>query len=344
MNGLTNVFPQTYLSTVEKMCEVPMKLGLPDGSSTQFGDSWKGSPGNLWRNMKEWSKLYDRSDFLFLATEGKEGTKPSATAFALDKSGLYSMRSGWTRDDICLVLKCGPDGGGHCQPDNGTFELYAGGRGLMPDAGSYIYSGDPKNRAWFRQTKVHQTLTLNEANTAYAPKLLLWKPGNDLDILVVENAGYKDLTHRRSVFFVDKKYFVIVDEAFGEGTGDADIHFQLAPGNAVFDHEKFSVRTDYADGWNVLVKSMEQIGMTLGEEEGQVSFVYTKKEPRPAFRYRLQKNDSKGVRFVTVVIPYKGEIPDIKATIDGNPSIGSSKIDLTIEGNGNKRKIGYNLD
>jgi heparan-sulfate lyase len=157
MNGLTDVFPSSYLSIVEKMCEVPMKLGLPDGSSTQFGDSWTGSPGNLWRNLKEWAKLYNRTDFLYVATEGEEGTIPSATAFALDKSGLYSMRSGWNRDAICLVLKCGPDGGGHCQPDNGTFELYAGGRHLMPDAGSYIYSGDPENRAWFRQTKVHQT-------------------------------------------------------------------------------------------------------------------------------------------------------------------------------------------
>ena len=78
---------------------------------------------------------------------------PENTAFALDKSGLYSMRSSWDKNAICLVLKCGPDGGGHCQPDNGTFELYAGGRHLMPDAGCYIYSGDPENRAWFRQTK-----------------------------------------------------------------------------------------------------------------------------------------------------------------------------------------------
>ena len=129
-----------------------------------------------------------------------------------------------------MVLKCGPDGGGHCQPDNGTFTLYAGGRTLMPDAGSYIYSGNPEGREWFRQTKIHQTLTLNGENTTYDPKLLLWQPGEDLDILVVENAGYDNLTHSRSVFFVDKRYFIIVDEAIGTGTGNVDIHFQLAPG------------------------------------------------------------------------------------------------------------------
>jgi heparan-sulfate lyase len=345
MNGLTDVFPASYVSTVEKMCEVPMKLGLPDGSSTQFGDSWKGSPGNLWRNMNEWAKLYNRPDFLYMASDGKEGTAPSATAYALDKSGLYSMRSGWNKDAICLVLKCGPDGGGHSQPDNGTFELYAGGRSLMPDAGCFIYSGDPENRAWFRQTKVHQTLTLNGENTAYAPKLLLWKPGDDLDILVVENAGYKNLTHRRAVLFVDKKYFVIIDEATGDGTGDVDLHFQLAPGKALFNKENYSVRSDFQDGWNVLVQTVNQPGMTLNEEEGQVSYLYTKKEPRPAFGFRIPKSDSsKGVRYITVVAPYEGKQPQIQATLKGNPELNSAKIVLTVVCDGKKREINYSLN
>lgn len=344
MNGITGVFPESYTEKVEKMCEVPMKLGLPDGSSTQFGDSWKGSPGNLWRSLKSWGDLYNRKDFTYVATEGKEGSPPDSTAYALPFSGLYSMRSGWDRDAVCLVLKCGPDGGGHCQPDNGTFELYAGGRGLMPDGGSYIYSGDPENRNWFRQTKVHQTLTLNNANTTYSPKLLLWKPGKNLDILVVENAGYKNLTHRRSVFFVDKRYFVIVDEAYGDGTGDTDIHFQFAPGNAVFDKDNFSVRTDFAEGWNVLVRSMRQDEMTLNEEEGQVSFVYTKKEPRPAFSYRVHKSTpAQVVRFVTVVVPYAGSEPQISAEYSAGKAFLSEGMSINIREGKKIIKAGYQL-
>ena len=197
LNHINDAFPDSYLSTIEKMCEVPMKLGLPDGTNVQFGDAWEGSPGQHNEKFLTWAEMFDRDDFLYLATEGKEGVKPGATTFALKESGLYSMRSAWNNNAICLVLKCGPDGGGHCQPDNGTFDLYAGGRNLMPDAGSYIYSGDPENRAWFRQTKVHQTLTLNGENSKYAPNLLLWQPGKELDILVVENVSYKNLTHRR---------------------------------------------------------------------------------------------------------------------------------------------------
>ncbi len=338
MNKMGNEFPESYLKKVEKMCEVPMKLCHPDGTNAQYGDDWAGQHSG---DFMEWAKKYKRGDFLFLATGGKEGQKPKETAFALKESGFYSMRSGWNKNAVCMVLKCGPDGGFHCQPDNGTFELSAGGRNLMPDAGSYVYYGDPENRAWFRQTKVHQTLTLNGENIRYAPKLVLWRPGDDLDILVVENQSYKNLTHRRSVFFVDKKYFVIVDEASGNANGDVDIHFQLAPGNAIVNTEELSVTSDFNKGWNVLVKTNRQDGIKLMKEEGQVSFVYTKKEPRPAFCYRINKgSDQDRICFVTVVAPYENVKPLVEVKVHDKPS-GSSGMYLDVIWNGTKRIVGY---
>lgn len=308
MNGYANAFPDAYLQRIEKMCEVPMKLCHPDGTNVQFGDAWAGIPGQHGKRFSEWADFFKRDDFLFLSTGGKAGKKPDSTSYALPYSGLYSLRSGWKEDDICFVLKCGPDGGGHSQPDNGTFELYAGGRNLMPDAGSYIYSGNPEGRAWFRQTMVHQTLTLNNKNSRYNPRLLKWEPGDNLDVLIVENDSYENLTHRRTVFFVNKIYFVIVDEAFGTATGDVDIHFQLAPGKAFFNYDDLSVSSGFDEGWNVSVRAFPQEGMKLEEEEGWVSFKYTEKEPRPAFRYRLLKDEeNKPVRFVTAVAPYEQE-------------------------------------
>ena len=343
MNGQENAFPESYLETIEKMCEVPMKIGLPDGTNVQFGDAWAGEPGQHADRFLEWLETFNRDDFLYLATGGKKGTPPVQTAFALKESGIYSMRSGWNEDAICLVLKCGPDGGGHSQPDNGTFDLYAGGRNLMPDAGSYIYSGNPEGRKWFRQTKVHQTLTLNGENSEYAPKLLLWKPGEDTDILVVENQSYENLTHRRSVFFVDKRYFIVVDDAIGSATGNVDIHFQLAPaGDAIFNRVKKSVRSDFKDGWNIFIRTNSQKGLKLEKELGQVSFEYTKKQPRPAFRYRMKKNNAnQPVRFITLVAPYEKEVPEIKITrlIEE-----SGKIEIEVLENGKRKFIGYQMN
>ncbi len=344
LNNIENAFPQSYLERIELMCEVPLKLCHPDGTNAQFGDAWAGTPGQHSERFLEWSGKFNRQDFLFLATDGKEGKEPDSTAFALPQSGLYSMKSGWDKNAISLVLKCGPDGGGHCQPDNGTFELYSGGRNLMPDAGSYIYSGDPEGRNWFRQTKHHQTLTLNGENSKYAPKLLLWKPGENLDILVVENQSYDNLSHRRSVFFVDKEYFVIVDEATGTATGDVDIHFQLAPdgGDAVFNRGNLMVTSDFTEGWNVLVKTIPQSGIELLEEEGQVSFLYTKKESRPAFCYRLKKNQVQNkIQFATLVIPFEKTAPNISVN---DFSVTPEGINIEITENGIKKNVRYKLN
>jgi heparan-sulfate lyase len=151
LNGKGDAFPPAFWQRLEQMCAVFVKLGLPDGTTTQFGDDHS---GNNWMNtLKAWSEVFHRDDFRFLATAGAAGMAPKETAFALKESGFYAFRSGWNRDAVCLVLKNGPDGGWHCQPDNGTFELYAAGRRLMPDSGAYIYTGDAAAvalRTWFR--------------------------------------------------------------------------------------------------------------------------------------------------------------------------------------------------
>jgi heparan-sulfate lyase len=345
-NGLAGEFPEAFWKGLERMCEVPMKLGLPDGSNTQFGDDhsqldWRSS-------LLKWARFFRRDDLLYVATEGREGKAPEATAFALKESGFYSMRSGWNPSATALVLKCGPDGGFHCQPDNGTFELYAAGRSLMPDSGCYIYNGDREataNRRWFRQTRVHQTLTLDGANAAMLPRLLKWSPGPDLDTLVVENQSYTNLAHRRAVLFAQKQFFLLVDEALGPAAGAVYLHFQFAPGEAVFESDAFLAHTAFTNGPNVLVRGMPQTGMTLEKEDGQISRVYTQKEPRPAFRFTMKKNpDSAGLRFVTLVVPYTGlVVPDARIEIMGDPAVGASRFEAAVT-LGEKRWImGYEL-
>lgn len=346
MNGMDDAFAPTYVQKIEKMCEVPMKLCHPDGTGVQFGDAWTGTPGQYNKQFMTWSKLFNRDDFLYIATGGAEGKAPNETAFALPESGLYSMRSSWKSDAIFLALKCGKDGGAHSQPDNGTFGLYAGGKILMPDAGSYIYSGDPEGRAWFRQTKVHQTLTLNDRNSTYNPALLKWKSDKDQDLLIVENKSYEDLTHRRSVMFIEKRYFVIIDEAYGTATGDIGLHFQLAPGEPIVNKEKFSIQTNYPDDWNLFLQTHRSDGaMELQDEEGWVSHQYTVKEPRPAFCFHVSKSDTeKVVRYVTLLLPYNGVKPDISVRLlhesTTNPV---SNVQLEIIENGQKKRIAYTL-
>lgn len=343
-NGLEKEFPQEYWKRLELMCDVPMKLGLPGGSHTQFGDDH--SDFHWRRRLASYAAMFKRDDLLFAATAGKQGKAPAETAFALPESGFYSMRSGWDEAATMLVLKCGLDGGWHSQPDNNTFEICSGGRRLMPDSGTYIYSGNEqatRDRAWFRQTRVHQTMTLDGKDTSCEPKLVLWKPGAELDTLVVENRGSQDFVHRRAVLFVRKKYFVVVDEALGKFEGRPLLHFQLAPGEAVIDGKAFSARTGFATSRNLLLAAMAQPGLALEKEDGQVSFEYGKKETRPALRFELAKGNGQ-CRFITVLVPYEGEAPRVEVALVGQPTIGASAIELDVAVNGDKTRIGYNCE
>lgn len=126
---------------------------------------------------------------------------------------------------------------GIVNPINGTFELWFNGRNLFPDSGSYVYAGDSevmKLRNWFRSTAVHNTLTLDEKDLQTTESVTkLWKPEGDVQILVTENPHYAGLKHRRSVFFVDQSYFVIVDEAVGDAKGTVNLNYNLCEGTVI---------------------------------------------------------------------------------------------------------------
>lgn len=86
-------------------------------------------------------------------------------------------------------------------------------------------------RNWFRATAVHNTLTLDNRTIEVTESVTkLWQPEGNTQILVTENPGYKDLKHRRSVFFVDNSFFVIVDEAIGKAKGTVNLHYQFCEG------------------------------------------------------------------------------------------------------------------
>ena len=103
-----------------------------------------------------------------------------------------------------LVLKASRLAFWHRQPDNGTFELWVKGRNFMPDPRAFFYSGHEAvnmQRDYFRQTKLHNTLTLDSHNLTVEAKELKWETSKKLAVLVYQNASYKELKHRRSVFF-----------------------------------------------------------------------------------------------------------------------------------------------
>lgn len=307
-NGFRNELSTAYLSTVENMIMWVVNSYFPNYTNPMFSDAKLDTKKQMLSNYREWTKIYPNNEAIkYMATERKEGTPPANLSIAYKPSGFYVFRSNWDEDATQMVLKAGPPAFWHCQPDNGTFELFVNGRNFFFDSGSYVYGGDAevlKDRNWFRQTMVHKTLTLDNANLETTDsKCLYWNSTSQLDILVVQNPSYKDLTHRRSVFFVDQKFFVIVDEAFGTAKGNVAIHYQMCEGKVDLNHKNKTAITDFKDNNNMLVQCFSPNQMKMVTEEGWVSYAYRQKAERAAYSYSVNKKDNKPVRFITILLP-----------------------------------------
>ncbi len=335
--NMESEFPATYINTVEKMISAAINFSFPDYSYPMFSDAKKESYESMLAQYKEWFKVFpENKELEFFASEGNKGYAPKRLSNGLRKGGIYTFRNGWDKQSTIMVVKASPPAFWHSQPDNGTFELWVKGRNFMPDAGCYVYGGDEeimKLRNWYRQTKVHQTLTLNNEDLACNARLLHWSTGKQQDQLTYENPSYENLTHKRTILFVDQKFFVLIDNATGDAVGNIDLHYHFIEGEAVYNEKETSVRTNFADHNNIYLRCFSDQPIQLIKEEGKVSYSYRQEQQRPAFAFHQKKPDKKTIRFITVIYPYhEKQAPVINARFIPPGEKELQKIELKING------------
>ncbi|MGQ7947320.1 heparin-sulfate lyase HepC [Flavobacterium sp. WC2509] len=349
--GIENEFPASYKQTVEKMAMAFINITFPNYNQPMFGDSWQAKKEFRQNQFSNWSTIFPKNKFIqYFATDGKQGEKPNWFSNALSTAGFYTFRNGWDEKSTIMVLKASPPGEFHAQPDNGTFELWVKGRNFTPDTGCFVYSGDAeimKKRDWYRQTRVHSTLTLDNQNMVITKaQQNKWETGKNLDILTYTNPSYTDLNHQRTVLFIDQKYFLIIDKVIGKATGNLGVHFQLKEDSKpVFDKTKNSVNTTYTDGNNLLIQSLNTDKVSLNEEEGKVSYAYAKEIARPAFVFEKSKNDDKTQQFISIVYPYDGnKAPEITIKPNAGNDFEKGIINLSVTIDGKKGEIKSSLN
>jgi heparan-sulfate lyase len=340
-------FPEDLEERVRLMYDYIFAVATPDLGAPMFGDGSRPIKASddrekwsLYSTLMEATELFGDPKYAARATLDRS-ILPDEKSFAFTEAGMYVMRNDWGPDQIHLGLHCSPKAiSGHDQPDNGTFELYAYGRWLMPDTGFYTYGHDLEARAWHRQTSVHQTLTLDSEDTAEEGRHLLWHSGETSDVLVVENPSYENLTHRRTLWFVDRTFFVILDEAIGDAPGQLDLHFQFAPGEIVLDSQKGRVHTQFEDA-NVVVTCGCDSACSMVEEEGWFGWAYGHRAPRKAFRFELK--DQAPAYALTCVVPYKGtDAPDVTAKA-AHFEVGGDRVEAEVSAFGKQWVVGRDL-
>ncbi|MDP6041170.1 MAG: alginate lyase family protein, partial [Candidatus Latescibacteria bacterium] len=341
--------PEDFRERVRLMHDYIFWIASPDLGAPMFGDGSRSlvetddrSKWPLYGALKDATELLGDPKYVARADLDREHL-PEQKSQAFKEAGLYVMRNDWGPEQIHMALHCSPPAvSGHDQPDNGTFELYAYGRWLMPDTGFYTYGHDAEGRAWHRQTTVHQTMTLDGGDSSDDGRHMLWVSEEaDSDILVVENRSYEGLTHRRSVWFVNRQFFVFLDEAIGNVSGQLDLHFQFAPGDVTFDEGGNRAFTQFDDA-NVLVQAAGSSSVSMVEEEGWFAWGYGHRTERKAFRFA--HNVQAPAAFLTAVVPYRGtDVPNVSVALPDTFEVGDDRVELRVEAFGDTLVVGRDL-
>lgn len=339
---------------LHRMYDFLFGIATPELSTPMFGDTRRETEDEvpkrqarmLYGALQRGARAYNEPRYRALA-EGDlaalAAMKP-ALSYAWTQAGLYVMRSAWDPEQIYFALHDSPPpASSHDQDDNGTFELYAYGRWLMTDTGYYTYGHDAVARRWHRQTAVHQTLTLDGKDSHSDGQHLLWVSEPGYDIVSAENPSYPGLTHRRTVWFVDRRFFVLLDEAIGDATGTIDLHYQFAPGNMRYDPVQHTARTLFPDA-NVLVWLGPDAPVELDQEVGWTGWSYNKRTTRPACRFRYQGSGAPAA-FVTLLVPYRGlKPPEVaSARLAEGFRVGTEQAAITVSALGETWQVGYDL-
>ena len=348
-NGFRNEFPSEYLDTVKNMIAFYANICFPDYTNPCFSDAKLGDYQAELANYRDWLALFPDCDWIrYYATEGREGAPFPYLSHGALTSGFFTFRNGWKKDATVMVVKAGPKGEWHCQPDNGTFELWFNGKNLFPDSGSYVYAGEGEvmeQRNWHRQTCVHNTVTLNNKNLDQTESVTkLWQPEGNVQILVTENPSYKNLKHRRSVFFVDNSYFVIVDEMVGSQKGSINLHYQMPKGEIANSREDMTFVTQFEEGSNMKLQCFGPEGMTMKKEPGWCSTAYRKRYKRMNVSFNVKKDSEDAVRYITVICPIKNsaDAPKLSAKFK-NKTFNENGLEVEVKVNGKKQSLNYKL-
>ena len=348
-NGFRNEFPSEYLDTVKNMIAFYANICFPDYTNPCFSDAKLGDYQAELANYRDWLALFPDCDWIrYYATEGREGAPFPYLSHGALTSGFFTFRNGWKKDATVMVVKAGPKGEWHCQPDNGTFEMWFNGKNLFPDSGSYVYAGEGEvmeQRNWHRQTSVHNTVTLDNKNLETTESVTkLWQPEGNIQTLVTENPSYKNFKHRRSVFFVDNTYFVIVDEVSGSAKGSVNLHYQMPKGEIANSREDMTFLTQFEDGSNMKLQCFGPEGMSMKKEPGWCSTAYRKRYKRMNVSFNVKKDNENAVRYITVIYPVKksADAPKFDAKFK-NKTFDENGLEIEVKVNGKKQSLKYKL-
>ena len=247
---------------------------MPDGKEAVFGDSDDAravflGDGDYWDYrglMALGAVLFERGDFKWVSDGpspellwllGEAGVSqyeqiraeaPRNISRLFPESGYGVMLDGWDRKANFMVMDCGPLGyktGAHGHADGLSIQAALRGRRILTDMGTYAYNREQNLRNYFRGTRAHNTVSVDDKDQAEIVGGMNWAAipraqvlhsyfSERLDTITAEEGGYRRLPfpviHRRTIFFLKKTgLFLVLDKLVSEGEHKYDLHYHFPP-------------------------------------------------------------------------------------------------------------------
>ncbi len=326
-------FPPAYWARLERMFEFVAALAEGGDALPMFNDADDGHVLRLCARSKRvqgllaiGAVLFERGDFQALAGGCCEpvfwmlgragldafdrldgGAGPGTiSSRAFPDTGVYLLQSGERGGDdrISATLDCGALGFGaiaaHGHADALSLTLRIFGVDVLVDPGTYDYFQDPRWRDYFRSTRAHNTVVVDDLDQSELlgpflwgrranARCVRWEPAAWGGTVEAEHDGYERLgrpvRHRRTVRLrAERREITVVDELFGAGFHSAmqcwhfgercDVRRTEERGHLIVECPKGIVRVELDD-------SLE-LAMSRGKEEpiaGWVSRAYHQRMP-----------------------------------------------------------------
>lgn len=327
-------FDQTITSMLDYLAALgtagaPPRLGDDDGG--RVFDPKRNCAGHLLDPLAVGAVLLRRPDFkavvgslreetLWLLGPGSAGdfdrlprVRPPSHSRAFPETGIYVLAS----DGLRLAVDAGPLGsarGGHGHADALSVCVSADGSEWIGDSGTFTYTGSREARDQFRSTRAHNTLVVDGLDQAEAiepfawgrfPEASVerWVTGETFDLLEASHDGYLRLAspvrHRRLVYFVKDRFWMIVDRAEGNGNHLLEI-FWHGPGKSLrLDDSHRALALGDHGGLAILPELNGDWSVELADKDWSPN--YGVKESRTALRAHARTNLP--AEFATLVVP-----------------------------------------
>lgn len=331
--------PVEYGKELEKMLHYVAVTMRPTGYGILNNDS-----DNRYNrdHILETAAAMNREDWLFIASNGKKGTRPEGPpSVVFPWAGQLVMRSGYDKEAQWAFFDIGPWGTGHQHDDKLHLSVTAYGRDLLVDAGRFAYRGAmaDKFRKYATGSSSHNVLLIDGAGQEAGPRVTTSALPADHYRLTDEfdyASGNFDrfwkvpgeTSHTRAIFYVRGKFWVVVDRVQTDRPRKIEALWHWHPDCKVVVSESIVTSTDNVHGnLNIIPvgRTEWEVSHVKGQEhpepQGWYSEKYNKAEPSPATIYSTNIKSSE--TFVWILHPSSPQLKPLKAKIvsSGNDQV-----------------------